>query len=841
MKVVRHFPFVHVVRNHKSGSYEGTIGLKLKSILKGDLLSEMEVLSKQGMDQNSVVKGDVPPRRMLREAFIQALSGWPSDVLIELRILAIPNITSRANGYLAIHMLIRSSHKEEEVVREKVMSAFLSLDPILWSHIYEAEFLSVFNGEEIQFQLEPFPPGCAVSVRRNEGMISLSTPLRRLSIGFGPQKLLETEGDEGDIQHIYPWRPSNDGWAILLNSLMAQMYPTELIVRLRPRDPDEALLERLRTNLHSCESFLQGLSEKEGLLRRQAKMIRDISLQHLSELSTGCFDLGVYVLNEGPVDPVMANVVGRSITRSGIDGIEENFFEGGFRVKAIPPMLARSCSAQPEERGFALSEAACAFRLPDPPKDDIPGLALRRSRTNFAFLKGRKEIGSATTCLLVNTHRGIEQQVYSTLEDRFRHMFIIGQTGTGKSTLMESLILQDIQAGRGVAVIDPHGALVEPILGKIPKAREKDVIFFNMLDRKRPLGFNVIQWRTIEERDLIIDELYQTLDRIYDMKDVGGPFFENNFRGMLKLLMGAEKSKDYVPSLLEFTRCYQEKGFRNWLKERTCDPQLLDFVKELERSRGNANIENISPYITSKFNRFAHDTTLRLIIGQEKTSFDFEKVLNQRKILLVHLGKGRFGPYVSTLLANQLVSRFKNAAMKRGDIKPENREPFFLYVDECHNLPPENFQELLSEARKFKMGLVLSTQYAGQIRNALSQSDLLSAVFGNVGTIAAFRLGYDDATRIARLFYPSFTSDDILGLPNWEGYVRMQANGEATTPFSFRTVLDPTVYSAQTAERIRRISQEKYGCDAWSVERSIERRRSIWKEEEWGGRYEEDE
>ena len=832
MKTDRFFPYVHVVQNQNKRSYEATVGLKLQSILKADLIREGDVSVELGTDESRSANRNVQKSRMLREAFLQALTGWPSDVFIELRIVVIPNIASRANGHLSICMFIRADQEKMEMAREKVISAFLSLKPILWSHISEAEFVPLSNQRDLQFHLEPFPSKNAVSIGRRESTISLSTPMRRLAIGFGAQKQLETEKDDNVIEHIYPWRPSHDDWAVLLNTLMAQMDPTELIVRLKPTEPQETLLERLRSNLLTCEKFLGGLSETQKLLKQQARMIRDISLQHLSELSFCCFDLSVFIVSERPVDSVLANVMGRSITRSVTDGSNENLFEGGFRVQTVSSKSLRSCAGMIDGHGFGFSEAACAFRLPDPPEDDIFGLPLRRYRTNFAFIKTNSETSSGATRLFMNAHQGIEQEIFSTMEDRFRHMFVMGQTGTGKSTLMESMILQDIRAGRGVAVIDPHGELVEPILGKIPKDREKDVIFFNMLDRKKPLGFNVIQWRSIEERDLIIDELYLTLDRIYDMKQVGGPMFENNFRGMLKLLMGAKKTKDYVSTLLEFSRCYQEEGFRDWLKERSCDPQTLDFMKELETTRGDLSIERISPYITSKFNRFVHDSTLRLIIGQEKTSFDFEKVLNEQKILLVHLGKGRFGRNASGLLANQLVSRFKNAAMKRGEIKPEERAPFFLYCDEIQNLPPENFRELLSEARKFKMGLVLSTQYAGQIKNDQSRSDLLSAILGNVGTIAAFRLGYDDATKMAQIFYPNFTFDDILGLPNWEGYVRMQSNGEATPPFSFRTVLDQTLYSPRTAERIRKMSQKKFGRDARRVEKSIERRRSVWKEEE---------
>jgi hypothetical protein len=712
----------------------------------------------------------------------------------------------------------------------------LSLNPIIRSHLREAEFEPVFDRGELQHHLAPFSPVHGVRIERIEEKISLSTPMNRLSIGFGSQTVVEEPGDNHVIVHTYPWRPSRDDWRLLLDTMMGQLDPTELIVRARPQRPAKSVMERLRSNIRICERFLAGLSNSETVLRRQARMIRDSSVRRLSETTSCSFDLGVYLLGNSPVDPAFANVVGRSITSSGTDHDETSFFEGGFRVSETNPEAARSLKKGSGLSPFSLTETACAFRLPDPPEEDIPGLPIRRSRTGSACLKVHEVVNRSATRLFLNKHQGVEQEVFSTLEDRFRHVFIIGQTGTGKSTFMETMILQDIRAGHGVAVIDPHGELVEPILGKIPKTREKDVVFFNMLDRKSPLGFNIIQWRTIQERDLIIDDLYLTLDRIYDMKETGGPMFEQHFRGMLKLLMGSRRATDFVPTLLEFTLCYQNRGFRNWLKRRTSDPQTLDFLNEMERTGGEASIENISPYITSKFNRFVLDSTLRLIVGQERTGFDFEKVMDQGKILLVHLGKGRFGPNAGALLVNQMVARFKNAAMKRGDIRPEARKPFFLYVDECHNLPAENFRELLSEARKFKMGLVLSTQYAGQIRNDLPRADLLSAILGNVGTIAAFRLGHDDATKMAQVFYPNFTFDDLLGLPNWEGYVRMQSQGEATPPFSFCTVLDRAPYSARKAERIREMSRNRYGCDARRVEKSIERRRTTWREEESEGR-----
>jgi DNA helicase HerA-like ATPase len=224
------------------------------------------------------------------------------------------------------------------------------------------------------------------------------------------------------------------------------------------------------------------------------------------------------------------------------------------------------------------------------------------------------------------------------------------------------------------------------------------------------------------------------------------------------------------------------------LKHSIKDPQISDFVKELEQTGGEASIENLSPYITSKLSRFTHDITLRRIVGQEKTSFDFNEIMNKGKILLVKLGKGRFGATVSALLANQIVTRFKLAAMKRGDMPHKDRRDFFLYVDECHNLPSENFMELLSEARKFRMGLVLATQYTAQLGSASQkENNFLSAILGNVGTILIFRLGQEDAVKLSPALHPSFSSLDIVGLPNWQGYARLQMSNEPTPPFSFRT------------------------------------------------------
>jgi hypothetical protein len=298
---------------------------------------------------------------------------------------------------------------------------------------------------------------------------------------------------------------------------------------------------------------MAGMEEHQLALIRQSSAIRDAALAHLAELKQHAFRVGVFILSSSPIDMSLANVLGGSITAMSGIGEGRGFFQGGFSVKGVSLSDAEDPNLFLESAPCAASEAACAFRLPSPPLDERTGLPIRRSRTSAAFLPHPQKRSEDPIELIVNEHHGHVQSITASSEDRLRHTFIIGQTGTGKSTLMENMILQDIRAGRGLAVIDPHGELVESIIGKIPRDRLGDVIFFDLLEQERPMGFNLLEWKTIEDRDLIIDELYLTLDRIWDMRQVGGPIFESNFRGMLKMLMGEKSSGDFVPTILDFT------------------------------------------------------------------------------------------------------------------------------------------------------------------------------------------------------------------------------------------------------------------------------------------------
>lgn len=822
--------FPAILINKLPRGVEAVLGLDMKSILKGDLFYD-DKLSQTGDDLPTV---HVNERRIVfnRESFIRAISAWPKNVVMELLITSVPNLRRQAQGRIHITIILRTRNKDADSAGKDAIAKYLSLRALLMANLSEAEFYPIMNRDELIFRLNPFKMTHAVSIQRRRENIQISEPLERKTVtglagGGNSEKDLKGEF----IGYSYPWQPSFDDWSRMISVMMGQLDPLHLLVRLMPGKLSESSRNVMEDSIRLCELYLKSGKSYQLSLTKRIDALRSALTEQVTSLSANALIMGVFLLAGHEIDESLKAMIGQSITAGPSLKGEESYMSGGFSVVPAGVESALNGRYFSEKAPFSVSETACAFRLPSPPMREVPGLSIRRSRTLLSLLPDLAQHAEDGVDLCRNIHNGMSQPVRLPADDRMRHMFIIGQTGTGKSTLMESMVLQDIRAGHGLAVIDPHGEMVDSIIGKIPHERVDDVILFDFLDRERPLGFNLLEWHTEEERDFVIDEIYETLDKIYVMKETGGPIFETHLRGMLRLLMGSKAKNDYRPTILEFRDCYLHKRFRNWLKSRIDDDRITcDFIAEIERSGGEAHINNVSQYVTSKFGRFVHDATLMNIIGQEETSFNFDEIMAQGKIFLVKLGKGRFGPSVSALLANQLVSHFKHAAMKRGEMRPEQRRDFYLYVDECHNLPASNFAELLAEARKYRMGLVLATQYASQLKGNHPREDLLSAILGNVGCLSIFRVGQEDARLLTQSLYPHFNAVDIIGLPNWQGYCRLQIRNHVITPFSFESVMDETPYDPKVALAVRELSRRKFGCDVETIKKKIEKRQNIWKQ-----------
>jgi len=814
----------------ENNQVEAIVAIRLISLLKDELAYDTYTQGK--IEGSDVITSINKLLQNSREALLASIAAWDFATTLEIRINIVPDLKYKAQGKIEICLLLLCQATTEEDAKEIIISRFLSLMPLLAVHNPEAHWLPVTSEDELQIYLRPFKPSHAISVHRKREPLAISTLLARNSIGFGTVERIKDAGDTV-INHLYPWIPSHDDWSRLLNTLTGQLDPVQLLIRLKPLTITTGMVETLTHSIQKCEVFLGG-QQNHLTHARLVSFLRDNYLQQLANLKEQSFSIGVFLIAPHHLDSSLAHVFGRAISGSRNNSNEPMFFKGSFAISDVPHEKVYQSTFFVDEAPFSLIEAACAFRLPNPPSREIPGLNIKRFRSSLADIPEISEDCPDAIKLFVNNHHGQSQPVYIDAEARMRHCFILGQTGTGKTSLMESMILQDIKAGRGVAVIDPHGDMVDSLINRIPRERGKDVIVFDLLDRDRPVGFNIFDWKTPEERDLIIDELYRTLDHIYDLKQTGGPVFENHFRNMMKLLLGDKHRPGYTPTILEFIKCYVDRKFRHWLRDSISDQQVLNFIEEAEDVTGDASLRNISPYVTSKFSRFVNDTTLKRIIGQSRSSIDFEKIMNDGKILFLKLGKGRFGSEVSALLANMIVVRFKFAAMKRGEIPEASRRDFFLYVDEAHNMPQDNFTELLSEARKYRLSLILSTQYCSQLGDikGRQQGDLLSSILGNIGTTIMFRTGITDAELLAKGLSPYFKEQDIINLPNFHGYARMNFTNEVMQPFSFNTELCDDRVDTKLGEEILQFSRQRYGQAVKDIDSEIQEREKFWKSQQ---------
>lgn len=418
--------------------------------------------------------------------------------------------------------------------------------------------------------------------------------------------------------------------------------------------------------------------------------------------------------------------------------------------------------------------------------------------------------------------RGVVKKVYLQSDDRRRHTYIIGQTGTGKSVFLKSLAWQDICEGRGLAFIDPHGDAVEDLLQMVPKERAEDVIYFNPGDLERPMGLNILDVETEEAQHLIINSFINLLYKLYDPQHTGiiGPQLERAVRNVMLTAM-SEKGN----TMIEVMRLLTDPKFAEEKIPLIKDPLVKRYwTDELARTSDFHKSEKLG-YFVSKFDRFVTEKIMRNIIGQSKSAFNFRKVMDQRKILLVNLSKGLIGEENSNFLGLLLVPRILSAAMSRVDTPEEKREDFYLYVDEFQNFSTPDFAQILSEARKYRLNLIVANQYIAQI-----EEKIRDAVFGNVGTKVAFRVGADDAAYLEKQFEPNFSEADLLNLSIGETIVRTLVDGQPTPSFSMST--DYAAYQAikkdwERGGMIRELSRLRYGRDREVVEAEIKQRAQL--------------
>ena len=461
-------------------------------------------------------------------------------------------------------------------------------------------------------------------------------------------------------------------------------------------------------------------------------------------------------------------------------------------------------------------ELSTIFHLPD--QNSIPTGKVERQR--IRQVDGPTEPMREGLLIGVNEFRGIEKQIRLGINDRRRHTYIIGQTGMGKSKLLENLAYQDIMEGRGFCFIDPHGDSAEELLGMIPQSRMDDVIYFNPSDTENPLGFNIFEIESPEDMDFVISETNSMLKSLFDPGNTGvvGPRMENVVRNASLLLMSDPDGGTFmdIPKVLvdpEFAK-QKIKYLRN--------QRAIDFwTKEWPASQRSNDAGELVSWVVSKWAPF-ESGLINNIIGQKKSAFNIREVMDNNKILLVNLSKGKLGEAAAKLLGMVFVMKFQAAAMSRADIPEDERKDFCLFVDEFQNFATDSFESILSEARKYRLNLILANQFTTQLKDSIKD-----AIFGNVPNKIVGRVGIDDAEILQKAFTPTFTAEDLTKTPNYNSITTVLVNGFPSAPFTMKLLPPIGRSNSEIREGLRKYSASKYGRPRAIVEDEIRKRLSV--------------
>lgn len=425
----------------------------------------------------------------------------------------------------------------------------------------------------------------------------------------------------------------------------------------------------------------------------------------------------------------------------------------------------------------------------------------------------------------VNEYRGVKTPIHFSELDRLRHMYILGRSGGGKSYFMGQMAVQDIKRGAGLAVLDPHGDMINDILERIPKERAEDVILFEPFDLERPFGLNMLEVDSEEQKDFAVQEMISIFYKLVTDPAMLGPMFEHNMRNAMLTLMADE---EHPGTLVEIPRIFTDTEFQKYKVSKVKDPVVRAFWEKEMAKTSDFHKSEMLGYLVSKVGRFVENSMMRNIVGQPHSSFNFRKVMDEKKILLVNLSKGRVGEINAKLLGLILVSKLQMAALSRADISESKRVPFFLYVDEFQNFITDAFASILSEARKYKLALIIAHQYLAQLQgmagvSGAGSSDLRDAVFGNAGTVVTFRCGVEDAEFLAKEFSPTFNQFDLVNIEARNMYVKLMVNGTASKPFNMlgNTMPSLDAKSEEIAAAIRQLSRLKHGRNRSAVEAEI--------------------
>ena len=563
---------------------------------------------------------------------------------------------------------------------------------------------------------------------------------------------------------------------------------------------------------HASKSLIFGHKEND-----ETKKINDIAIEKISEkIKSSIVNINIRVISSAPTkeraDSILKEIESsfNQFTEAGANSlifekINEKrlprlFHDFSYRILSTDHFLPLN-----------LKELSSIFHFPIGVSSS-PQLKEAKAGAAPAPI----EMGKEGILLGLNSFRGRDTEIRMEKEDRVRHFYAIGQTGTGKTTILKNMIAQDIRNGDGCCFIDPHGSDIQEILSYIPKERIDDVIYFDPAYTARPMGLNMLEYdiRYPEQKTFVVNELMGIFNKLFDMKTSGGPMFEQYFKNAAFLVMDHPESG---ATLLEISRVLTDKEFRDMKLSHCKNPIIKQFWVAAEQTTGDQGLANFVPYITSKFDNFISNDIMRPVVLQEKSVFNFRKIMDEKKILLVNLSKGRLGDINANLIGLLLVGKIQMAALSRVDMFGQKINDFYLYIDEFQNVTTDSIASILSEARKYRLSLNIAHQYISQL-----EDNIKNAVFGNVGSMAVYRVSPEDAEFLEKKFAPTFNSKDIMKLDNFNSYVNMLVKGTPVKPFSMTChwSLLPKG-DMEMVEKIKQLSYLKYGRDREEVEAEI--------------------
>lgn len=424
-------------------------------------------------------------------------------------------------------------------------------------------------------------------------------------------------------------------------------------------------------------------------------------------------------------------------------------------------------------------------------------------------------------------YRGQEEDVYLQTKDRRRHLYIVGKTGSGKSVHISNMAKQDVRNGSGLCILDPHGDLAEDVLSFVPKERADDVIYFNPADKDRPLGINMLEAETEEEKDLAVQEMIGIFQELFPPEMIG-PMFEHHMRNVMLTLMADPENPG---TLIDIPKMFTNEEFAGKFRENLDDPVIRSYWEEEMDQTSDHHKSEMLGYLISKIGRFSENMMMRNILGQQSSSFDFREVMDKEKILIINLSKGQTGEVNAKLLGLMVVSKLTMAALQRADMKESERNDFYLYIDEFQNFITDSISVILSEARKYRLSLIMAHQYMGQLEDDKGQAKVRDAVLGNVGSMMSGRIGPDDAEILAKEFAPTFGSNDLMNPPQYHWYTKMIIDSKPSKPF-LMGAFPPEEGNEDLATSIKELARLKYGRDVDIVREEVEEKLVVKKSNE---------